>query len=114
MCFFRPLNRHKPRNEALSLVELLVVIAIIAVLIALLVPAVQRVREASNVAQCKNQLKQMGLAFHNHHDSFKVFPSGGTAWQANNDRVMIRGVPADYSSQSWGWMYQILPHIEQG
>src|SRR5205823_6438694 len=85
---------------------------IIAILIALLVPAVQKVRESSAVAQCKNQLKQIGLAFQSHHDTFKVFPSGGTSWQ-NSDRVMTAGQPADYSSQSWGWMYQILPYIEQ-
>jgi prepilin-type N-terminal cleavage/methylation domain-containing protein len=107
------LVRNRARG-AFTLVELLVVIAIIAILIALLVPAVQKVREAANVAQCKNQLKQMGLAFHNHHDAFKVFPSGGLTWQESNDRVMVRGVPADYTSQSWGWMYQILPYIEQG
>jgi type II secretory pathway pseudopilin PulG len=94
------------------LIELLVVIAIIAILIALLVPAVQKVREASNVAQCKNQLKQIGLAFHNHHDNFKVNPSGGTSW-TDADRKMIHGAPDDYNSQSWGWAYQILPFIEQ-
>jgi prepilin-type N-terminal cleavage/methylation domain-containing protein len=96
-----------------TLIELLVVIAIIAILIALLVPAVQKVREAANVAQCKNNLKQMGLAFHNHHETFKVFPSGGTDWQASNSRTLAHGVPADYDSQAWGWMYQILPFIEQ-
>src|SRR5262249_36829945 len=89
-----------------TLIELLVVIAIIAVLIALLVPAVQRAREAANVAQCKNQLKQIGLAFQNHHDTFQVFPSGGT-FCSDFDRVMDRGQPADYNAQSWGWAYQI-------
>jgi prepilin-type N-terminal cleavage/methylation domain-containing protein len=113
MCFSRPLRRHKPRNAAFSLVELLVVIAIIAVLIALLVPAVQRVREAANVAQCKNQLKQMGLAFHNHHETFNAFPSGGMS-VIGAHRTMARGVPANYNSQIWGWAYQILPYIEQG
>jgi prepilin-type N-terminal cleavage/methylation domain-containing protein len=102
-----------PRRAGFTLVELLVVIAIIAILIALLVPAVQKVREAANVAQCKNQLKQMGLAFQCHHDTFKVFPSGGLDWQASNSRTIASGVPADYGSQAWGWAYQILPFIER-
>jgi prepilin-type N-terminal cleavage/methylation domain-containing protein len=101
------------RRAGFTLIELLVVIAIIAILIALLVPAVQKVREAANVAQCKNNLKQIGLAFQSHHDTFKVFPSGGTDWQSSNTRTKVAGVPADYSSQSWGWCYQILPFIEQ-
>ena len=110
-----PLHRKftpRPVRRAFTLIELLVVIAIIAVLIALLVPAVQKVREVANIAQCRNQLKQMGLAFHNHHDTFRVFPSGGLSWQSGIDRVKARGVPADFQSQSWGWMYQILPYLE--
>jgi prepilin-type N-terminal cleavage/methylation domain-containing protein len=102
-----------PVRGGFTLIELLVVIAIIAILIALLVPAVQRVREAANIAQCKNQLKQMGLAFHNHHDTFQVFPAGGNTWQSSNSRVKVAGNPADYNNQTWGWMYQILPFIEQ-
>jgi prepilin-type N-terminal cleavage/methylation domain-containing protein len=102
-----------PRNRpAFTLIELLVVIAIIAILIALLVPAVQRVREAANNAQCKNQLKQIGLAFHSHHDVLKVFPSGGMDWTIN-DRTMNGNVSADYNTQAWGWAFQILPYIEQ-
>jgi hypothetical protein len=64
------------------------------------------------VAQCKNNLKQIGLAWQSHHDTFKVMPSGGGDW-STSARVMVHGVPADYNSQSWGWMYQILPFIEQ-
>ncbi len=63
-----------------TLIELLVVIAIIAVLIALLLPAVQQAREAARRSSCKNNLKQLGLAVHNYHDTFTVFPSGMLNW----------------------------------
>src|SRR5437588_11978753 len=100
------------RRGGFTLIELLVVIAIIAILIALLVPAVQKVREAAARAQCQNNLKQIGLACHGHHDSYKVLPSGGTTW-AIPPTYLSAGNPAVKSDQQGGWGFQILPFIEQ-
>jgi prepilin-type N-terminal cleavage/methylation domain-containing protein len=87
-------------RRGFTLVELLVVIAIIGMLVALLLPAVQAAREAARASQCKNNLKQLGLALQNHHDTFGRLPAG---WTAN--------VPD--GSPGWGWMVDILPQLEQ-
>ncbi len=99
-------------RSAFTLIELLVVIAIIAILIALLVPAVQKVRESANRTQCSNNLKQIGIACHMHHDNYRTFPSGGTGWWIPPTYI-APGQPATGSAQQGGWAFQILPFIEQ-
>ena len=94
----------RQRRTAFTLIELLVVIAIIAILIALLLPAVQQAREAARRTQCKNNLKQIGLAMHNYHDTFSVFPPG---------IVNIRGCVPTNATHLWGGMTFLLPQMEQ-
>lgn len=95
-------------RRGFTLIELLVVIAIIAILIALLLPAVQQAREAARRTQCKNNLKQIGLAFHNFHDVYDRLPTGARD-----------GAGASYACcnaterAGWSWLYHILPYMEQ-
>ncbi|MCB1129315.1 MAG: DUF1559 domain-containing protein, partial [Verrucomicrobiae bacterium] len=90
---------HHANRRGFTLIELLVVIAIIAILIALLLPAVQQAREAARRTECKNKLKQLGLALHNYHDTFRAFPA-----------AFYRGTT---TSPGWGWGTMILPYIDQ-
>lgn len=85
-----------PRPSAFTLIELVVVIAVVAILVALLLPAVQQAREAARRTQCKNHLKQLGLALHNYEQAFLVFPMG-YHWPLGT-----------------GWSYHLLPFLNQG
>lgn len=106
-------QKYRPLHHGFTLIELLVVIAIIAVLIALLLPAVQQAREAARRSQCKNNLKQLGLALHNYHDAHRVFPSGcvgSTVWS----QPTTGGYP-DYGKNvaRVSWIPMIYPFIDQ-
>ena len=92
------------RDRGLTLIELLVVIAIIAVLIALLLPAVQAAREAARRAQCRNNLKQIGLALHGYHGIWQAFPPA----------YLARPLAGLELSAGWGWGTLILNNSEQG
>ncbi|WP_437192812.1 DUF1559 domain-containing protein [Planctomicrobium sp. SH527] len=91
----------RTRHPGFTLIELLVVIAIIAILIALLLPAVQQAREAARRSQCKNHLKQIGLALHNYHDTHLVFPYG--------HQSEVTGATHRRDS----WFQRMLPFVEQ-
>ena len=115
----------RSRRRGFTLIELLVVIAIIAMLIALLLPAVQRARESARRSACQNNMKQIGLALHNYHDSHRVFPPG----QINNsfnptpsDAMRIPLKPRVLQSRGQNslgyhgtsWILHILPMLDQG
>jgi prepilin-type N-terminal cleavage/methylation domain-containing protein len=102
--------QRQAKRRGFTLIELLVVIAIIAILIALLLPAVQQAREAARRSECKNRLKQLGLALHNYHDVYKWFPPGTVNPRdpnpngANGSGTAAIGAP---------WSCQLLPYLEQ-
>lgn len=92
-------------TKGFTLVELLVVIAIIGMLAGLLLPAVQQAREAARRMQCSNNLKQIGLALHNHEVGMRYFPA---AWEGYDD-----GAPCPFGDPGWGWAAMLLPYMEQ-
>jgi prepilin-type N-terminal cleavage/methylation domain-containing protein len=95
----------RPQRHGFTQVELLVVIAIIGILIALLIPAVQAAREAARRTQCKNNMKQIGLALHNYHTAKKELPIGSV--------LPSQGPPGN--TKNFGtWVYYLLPYVEEG
>jgi len=98
--------RKTRKRLGFTLIELLVVMAIIGVLVAILLPAIQSARAAARRTQNRNNLKQIGVALHNYHDTFKMFPAG---WIGIDS-----GAPDIEGSNGFGWGAMILPFIDQG
>lgn len=106
------MQKTKTKHKGFTLIELLVVIAIIAILIALLLPAVQQAREAARRTQCKNNMKQLGLAMHNYHDIYRQFPKGHYRARPNTSTDSW-GNTNGLNNRFWGWGAMLLPQIDQ-
>ena len=107
------MNLHR-RRLGFTLIELLVVIAIIAILIALLLPAVQQAREAARRTQCRNNLKQLGLAMHNYHDVHSIFPIGHQWRPYGAPSATLANGAGTPGGCGWGWSAFLLPFLDAG
>src|SRR5208337_1088809 len=104
------MKRARSVHSGFTLIELLVVIAIIAILVGLLLPAVQKVREASMITQCQNNLKQLGIACHNYQSSYGNLPPGYLSSPKDGPNWASEG-SSQY--QHIGLLVYLLPYIEQ-